>query len=101
MNSRRLRINPASTQFCHIDEFMTHLLQSQRPTTGWVAFQRDVEKVNRLFAALPTVIQETRLSRAIDRLQGRLKVLRLFDEDPKECYQAFTSEGETLDERPS
>lgn len=90
MNQRSLQVNPISSGLSHIDEFMAHLVQSQRPTTGWQAFQKDVAKARRLLSALPESMPENRLSRTIGRLQSRLKVVRLYERDPSECYRAFT-----------
>ncbi|RYG31634.1 hypothetical protein EON81_22450 [bacterium] len=74
-----------------IDDFLTHLSLAQRPVSGWCEFQRDIRKIGRLLRALPSVIAESRLALAIRRLQKKLRVVRLFERDPREFYASFTA----------
>ncbi|RYG47493.1 hypothetical protein EON79_07195 [bacterium] len=53
-----------------------------------------MQKVERVLRALPVYISETRLTRAIARLQSRLRHVVLFQDHPRECYAAFTDRAQ-------
>ncbi|RYG38953.1 hypothetical protein EON81_02370 [bacterium] len=96
----RRRIHWKDSELFGVEDYFAFLHISQRPSPDrWESFRRDMERVHRLFRALPRYISETRLARAIAKLQSRLKHVILFRSDPSECYGAFTTSEEVLNVR--
>lgn len=87
-----LHVEQSESHRFRTEDYFTHLLLAQRSvTTPWEDFRRDTDRVGRFLRALPAYISEGRLDEAVRRLQARMRVVRLFEDHPRECYRAFTT----------